>query len=120
MARAQDYRAGSSRQTPHDRDNILDSVCAGGASLLQSRRRLLLFLPDPGRFGAVVRRLLLEPLVLQRLLGRDPLRRIIHEDALQQVQELAVKLRRRGYYFLLGQSLFRNARHDLREAFSPP
>jgi hypothetical protein len=52
---------------------------------------LLELLPNSQCFGAVVNQRLLEPRMLQRLLRRDPLLRIVHKDLLQEIQELSVE-----------------------------
>ena len=47
--------------------------------------------PDPCSLRAIVDGRLLEPWMLQRLLGRDSLSGIIEEDTAQEIQELAVE-----------------------------
>lgn len=49
--------------------------------------------PDLGRLGAVVDGGLLEPGMLERVLGRDSLLRVVEEDSTQQVQKLLVEAR---------------------------
>lgn len=49
---------------------------------------------DPCGFGAVVDHALLEPRVLQRLLGRDALFGVVDENLFEKVQELLVEHRR--------------------------
>lgn len=46
---------------------------------------VLHLLPNPQRFHAIVDHCLFEPRMLQRLLRRDPVLRIVHEDPLQEV-----------------------------------
>lgn len=45
---------------------------------------------DPVGFCPIVDEGLLEPLMLQGLLGRDAVLRVIDEDLLQEVEELAI------------------------------
>ena len=70
--------------------------------LVESVEPTLLFLPCPQllfslqpylvRFRAVVHERLLEPRVLQRVLGRDALFGVVYEDPLQQIEELPIEL----------------------------
>lgn len=48
-------------------------------------------LADPVSLRAVINECLLEPRVLQCLLGSDPVLRIVDKDLLQQIQELTVE-----------------------------
>jgi len=55
--------------------------------------------------------------MLQRLLRRDPLCRIVDKYSLEQVQELSIKVRRRWYYFLFGSAIVMDTRHELTWSF---
>lgn len=60
--------------------------------------QLLLLLADLERLGAVIFDPLFEPRVVESLLGRDPLRWVVNENPLQQIEELQVEVivRRNG------------------------
>ena len=51
---------------------------------------------DPRGFSAIIRNRLLEPLMLERLLGGETLLRIVDEDAAEKVEELLVERCGRG------------------------
>lgn len=64
------------------------------ATVAIPRRHLLetLLLPNPGSLATIILKDFVEPWVLERFLGRDPLLRVVDKDPLQQIQELLIEL----------------------------
>lgn len=59
-----------------------------------------LFLSDSFSFGAVIGQRFPKPLVLEGFVSSDALSRVVHEDLLQEIQELPIELGVRWYRFL--------------------
>lgn len=112
----------SCAQLPHARLFLSVSLVSLVPALFFLSPRLLFSLQSNlVRFCAVVHERLLEPRVLERLLGRNTLLGIVHEYSPQQVEELLVEIRVPGYCFLR-MSVRANSkqRRDVRGASSSP